>query len=169
MTMNDSYKSKRGQLFSLDAIASLVIFISIIIFTMALWNLYSTRLQQNMLSEELQLTAFQVSDILLQTSGVPSNWEDQPEAVQMPGLAETAPHLVSKKIDSFLALDYNAAKKAFNLEAFEYTFTLLDANGNKIKSSGMSANATKVPVISLHRWAVVDNETRQIIFSLWTK
>src|SRR3989338_3341372 len=93
------FLNKKGQIFSIDLVVSVVVFIIIFIFLISLWNLYSDRLQENVSSEEMYLVSFQISDILLRTPGTPNNWEASSNAVTI-GLELSPGFLDQNKIDS---------------------------------------------------------------------
>ena len=73
-----AHKNKKGQLFSIDASLSLIVFILILLFLLVIWNLYSARLEKRVQEEEMQLVAMQALDILTKTWGVPNDWELKP-------------------------------------------------------------------------------------------
>ena len=158
---------KKGQLFSLDLVASVVIFIILFAFIISLWNLYSTRLSENIYSEELQLLSFQITDLLVKSQGEPTNWENNPENVSVIGLKLNPNYLDSNKINAFLTLDYNLTKELFNIERFDFNFKILDLNGNTISETGLSSPETNSYIISNKRLVIIQNETRQISFTLW--
>lgn len=159
-------RNTKGQVFSLDMVVSVVIFIIALIFLISLWNLYSTRLQDNISSEELYLLSFQVSDILSKTSGVPNNWE-KGSNVSVIGLKLGPGGGISDdKLNAFLTYDYKEAKKVFNIERFDYQFKLLDKNGNLLNSSGLAPSDSK-QAVSISHFITVKNETRRIQFTLW--
>ena len=159
------FLNKKGQIFSIDLVVSVVVFIIIFIFLISLWNLYSDRLQENVSSEEMYLVSFQISDILLRTPGTPNNWEAGSNAVTI-GLELSPGFLDQNKIDSFLAYDYQEVKEMFNIERFEYNFKIFDVDRNLLGSSGEAPSEAE-QVVSINRFALIGNETREILFTLW--
>ncbi|MBU0456954.1 MAG: hypothetical protein ABH824_02605 [Nanoarchaeota archaeon] len=162
-----SKKSKQGQLFSLDLVISLVAFIIVIFFVLSLWNLYLTRLGENINSEEMQLLAFQITDMLIKSPGDPNNWQDDPDNVTVIGLHLNPGYLDEDKLNTFLSLDYDQVKENFNIERFEFNFNILDLDGNIINSTGSSVNESASQAISTNRFVFIGNETRQLSFTLW--
>ncbi|MBI4153117.1 hypothetical protein HY497_01220 [Candidatus Woesearchaeota archaeon] len=161
--------SSRGQMFSIDTAVSAILFLIIALFVFSLWSLYTTRLNETIQSEELQLSAFQVMDILLKSKGVPNIWEETPDDVEVIGLQLNAGAVDKGKLDAFLAMDYGKTKAAFNIERFEYNFTVLDTDGRILNSTGTALSESAAQRVSLNRIVLIGNETRQVVFTLWGK
>jgi len=158
---------RQGQLFSLDLVISIVAFIMVFIFIVSIWSIYTIRLNENVASEELQLLAFQITDLLMKSRGEPNNWENNPDNVSVIGLHLNPGYLDGNKVNAFLSLDYNKIKEAFNIERFDCDFKVLDTDGNLLNDTGLSPDQSSLEVISVSRFAMIENETRQIVFTLW--
>lgn len=160
---------RKGYLFSIDAVVSLVLFIALFAFVISLWTLYAIRLNENMATEELQLVAFQVIDVLTKSPGVPSNWEQNPTQTTMLGLRRNPGSLDPAKVAAFLAWDYDDARQKFNVERFEYQLRILDGNGNVFNQSGMAPNESAAQSITVARFMLLEHQPMQILFTLWRK
>ena len=158
---------QQAQIFSLDLVLSLVGFTIILIFLISSWNIYSARLQENMVGEELQLTAMQMTDILTKSEGQPMQWENNPSNVSLIGLALRPGSLDEDKVNAFVSMDYNQVKKLFNIKRFEYRFMLFGINGTIQNVSGMIPSNSSSQVTSVSRYILLHNETRQLVFTLW--
>lgn len=167
MYRKTTLRMTKGQLLSMDAVASVVLFIVALVFIFSLWNLYTIRLAENIASEEMQLVAFQVTDILVQSQGVPNIWEQDPDTVEVIGLQSNPGLLDDDKLAAFLAMDYDAAKAVFNIERFEYNFTVLNVYGDVLNSTGMPLSATAAQRVAVHRIVLINNQTRNVLFALW--
>ena len=163
MTIADT----KGQFFSIDLVLSLVVFVIIFVFVLSLWNIYSLRLSEKVNAEEMQLLAFQISDILIDTKGIPGNWQQDISQLQVLGLQNYPGSLADDKITAFLALDYDQSKQLFNIERFEYQFRVLDRNGNVLNQKGMAYNTSTKEIASVKRLVLLDNQTKQVIFTMW--
>ena len=164
-----NWNGKKGQLFSIDAIAALVIFLVIFVFLISLWNLYSIKLNQNVASEELHLLAFQTTDLLLKTKGMPENWELAEGNISVIGLNAYPGVLNKNKVDVFLAMDYDLAKTYFNLERFEFSFKILNLNDNVIDSLGLDSDEEAEEIVSVVSFVELEGVVRKIEFTLWRK
>ena len=163
---NSFFCKKQGQIFSTDAVVSLIAFTIVLIVILATWNLYSLRLNQNVDSEELNLIAFQVSNILTKNHGVPSNWQSSPEDVEVIGLLSSPGKVDENKLNTFLTMGYNLTKQTFNIERFEYSFFVQDVSGQVLNFSGINVSNAEQSV-SVNNLVLVNNETRELIFTLW--
>jgi hypothetical protein len=155
---------KKGQVFSLDLIISMFTFIIILIFLLSFWNLNSLRLSEKQNSNELQLIALQVMDILVSTPGEPFNWNTN-NATSI-GLATRLGKIDQGKLNAFLDYDYAQSKSRFNIERFEYKFTVTSSQDVLINSSGIESGDVDEKV-ALSRLVFVGNEVNKIIFELW--
>src|SRR3989338_535384 len=162
-------QSKRGQLFSLDLMASGLGFIIFFIFLISVWLVLSSRLEEKREAEELQLQAFQITNMLIMSPGVPADWEENPAEVTIPGLQQSPGRLNQSKLDAFVALDYNQVQKTFNIGRFEYQFKVIGINGSLLYSAGIPPDNSSTRSISVNRWVLQENETQQILFTLWSR
>ena len=166
--MNKLFSFKKGQLFAIDTMLSLVGFILFFVVLLSLWNILVGRFHENSITEELQIEAFQISDLLLTTSGLPVNWEKNPLNVTSIGLMYNDGELDIEKINAFFSLNYSTTKKRFNIERLEYLAQLKDRQGNAINSTGIApTNKTTTYVISIARFMRLGNQTVQFQFTLW--
>jgi hypothetical protein len=151
---------RKAQIFSMDAVFSMVLFIVIFVFLLSLWNLYSTQLQENVVDEEMQLLAFQITNLLVST-----DYYDASSTIQI-GVVESDRQVSSSQLSSFLSADYNQVKEALSIVPYEYHFQHFGRNGTLIDSSGVAPyNSTRV--ISITRFANLNNENAQLSFTLW--
>ena len=155
---------RQGQLVSLDLVLSMAAFFLVCLFLFSLWNLYLNRLQENMQTEEVELLAFQISNMLMGSPGVPFNWEKNPAMVQTPGLAVERGIVDADKIDAFFNISYNETKRLWNIERYEFQFKMLNEQGTLMQSRGPELNHSTV--IALSRWALVDGQAYQFMFAL---
>ena len=162
-------KGREGQIFSIDLVLSVIIFLILIIFLISVWNLYTTRLNERIATEEIQLLAFEMTDILVETEGVPSNWEENPENVTILGLRNDFKSLDEEKLAAFLLLDYDTIKNKFNIERMEFEFKILEENGSIINTTGISFKNVTEQKTAVRRFVTIGNITRQIVVTLWRK
>ena len=157
---------KNAQLFSMEGVLSITLFIIIIFFVLSFWNVYSSRLSAQVVSEELQLQAAHISDLLVQSRGFPDSWENDPTTLMIPGLMQNPGSLHEKKLSQFLALDYATLKKLLNIERFDIEFQIRDESGNMLNSTGASPSSADEAVV-FQRLVLVNNQTRQVFITVW--
>ena len=160
--------NKKAQLFSLDGLTSMFICIIMVLFILAMWNLYSLRLNENITAEEMQLFAFQITDLMINYEGMPSNWHNDPLNASVIGLQDENRGLHEKKLNTLMTMNYTRVKQLLNIERFEYFMEVYDDNGNLLNSSGSSPeNQTVEGQVAALRFSTIGNAARQIRLTLW--
>ncbi|MDP3919007.1 MAG: hypothetical protein Q8Q35_03855 [Nanoarchaeota archaeon] len=159
--------SKKGQLFSMDLVVSLVAFSVVLLFLFGMWNLYSVRLNENIASADLSLTAFQVTDTLIKSKGFPSTWENDLNNISTIGLNSYPGALDQNKVNTFLTMDYNYTKEIFNIERMDFQFRIFDSYGNEVNSIGIAPTDDASESITITRIILIDGTKRKILFTLW--
>ena len=117
----------------------------------------------------MELLSFQITDVLAQFEGTPSNWHNDPSNVSIVGFRDAMGRLDEKKVDAFMQLNYTRARQLLNIERFEYYIEMRDENGNVLNSSGSSPNKNATRSVSTLRISSIGNITRQIGFTLWKR
>ena len=134
------------------------IFITIIV----LFNVYSTRLQKDILREELQDKAFMLSEILL-SNGIPADWNS--ENVKVIGLVTHDGHVTEKRFDEFKEISYENAKKIFGLAGFDFYIRIIDSN--ELLQEYGTEQETAEEIVSLHRIIFYENQAAQLEVRIW--
>ena len=158
--------NKKAILFSTDLLVSMLVFLVVLIFFISVWNIYSERLASNVEAEEIQLLAFQITDLMVRSPGVPENWHINSTNISTIGFKKSHDILSQDKLNTFFSLDYNLTKTLFNINRYEYQFEVRDSNGNLISSTNNSVVNSNT-LIAVNRLAQVNNETQEIIFKIW--
>lgn len=156
---------RKAQLASIDLFIAITIFLLLAAATIYTWNLYNRRLNENLEYEKMQLTAFQITDLLVKNPGHPDGWEDNPINVGVIGLAQDDRILSQNKITAFANLDYNTTKERFNIEPYEYKFRIKTLSNSVIQESGQ--NFAGDTSIAIERYVLLNDETRIMEFTLW--
>jgi len=118
-------------------------------------------------SEELELLAFQITNTLTKSWGLPDTWELSPGNVSVIGLGHNPGSLDTDKLNTFLSLNYNQTRTIFNIERFEYEFKVLDLDRTVLNTTGIPPSTTAAQSVSVSRFVLVKDEPRHIIFTLW--
>lgn len=117
----------RKGLFSTDFAIGLTIFLIVLSLALPLWDQVRAQTLATVEQREMQARALQVSDILLQSAGSPSDWNEA--TVQSIGLADEPHVLNASKVGAFFNLlngRYDAAKSLLGIPAYELNFSVLD-------------------------------------------
>ena len=125
----------KGQIIMNDLFIALSLFLVVIVFTVLLFNNYSVHLNEEIETNDMLITAFQISDVLVSNSGYPSKWEENISSTKNIGLA-TKDRIISKdKLNNFTNLDYDTSRGLLKLY-YDFYINLKDLDNNTIASYG---------------------------------
>src|SRR3989344_8008341 len=161
--------TKKGQLFSMDASLSMIVFIVILIFIILIWNIYSHRLEERVQEEEMQLAAMQALDVLTKTWGVPSNWEKDPANVVTLGIRRNPGSLDNEKVNALdTSINPTDFGKKLNIDRYYYSFRILDSQGNAVvlKEKLPPVNEKTKLTISVSSFMYHQGENREVVLTL---
>lgn len=165
---------KKGQIQSLDLFVSASVFIILIITLVLVWDNFSKKLDSKVNYEDLSEKAIKVTDILVETRGVPDKWENNSNNANVTGLVSNDRVLSNNKVSAFIDMDYNNTKKIFNIEAYDFYFRVIDSKGSIINITGGEAvevgrkpSLTSKKAITIQR--IVLNGGNEVVleFMLW--
>lgn len=160
--------NKKAQLFSIDIVVALVLLLILFVFLISIWNLNTSKLSDNLSSEEMELLSYHITNILFNTKGTPDNWELFPENTTTYGLSKSPNTLDPDKVNAFLSINYNDSKVIFNIERYDYLLKIQDINGNTLNTLGIEPSNQKQS-ITLTKITKISDEKRIILFTLWQK
>lgn len=116
-----------------DLIVSVFIVGVLALFLFFTFTRYSSVINQRIEFSELEMTAIQVMDALLETPGIPTDWEklnDSESDTQTIGLADYDRRFSKEKIRAFLDFDNDSFKEKFKIREYDYYFGLKKLNLN---------------------------------------
>jgi hypothetical protein len=155
---------KRGQVWSLDLITSIVIFLLVLIPLFFLWIYINSQSQQQILFDEVENLALSVSDALIRTKGLPEYWDTS--TVNVIGLASEENILNATKVSYFLSMagsDYNRTRTLLT-GGYDFFFNLTDLNGTAYGTAG-SKPAEKM-LIPVERYCLYNERITKLEFVL---
>lgn len=159
---------RKAQAIATDLFIALAIFVLITAFIIYLWNDYNTKLNEDVEYERLQILAYQITNQLVKTQGLPKSWEKNPSGFDEIGLATSDRKLSTGKVDSFISLPYDSVRNALNLEGYGYSFKVKSSANNVLKSSGETI-PEGTEAVGLERYVIYDNEKAILEFKIWKK
>lgn len=160
------FRYKRAQLAVTDLFIALFIATILIVIIIFAWNRYTVILEDNVGYEEMQIIAFQVSDLLVKSEGEPEDWENDPSNVDVIGLASSDRELSPKKVEAFVNLSYNITSKSLGVELYHYYFQLKHINGTKMAEHGVIFPSNR-SVVNVPRLVMYENEEAVVEFAVW--
>ncbi len=165
--------NKKAQIFSSDLILSAFVFTVILSFVFLILVNNQIKIENNLKTSDLESKVMQITDILVQNPGEPSNWEDNAGSVKLIGLADTDRVLSEKKITEFSNIDYNITREKMGISGIDFYFVLKELNEGIVKINGNETKAGRTPglnstqIIIIKRFVLYDEKERIAEFSLW--
>ena len=161
----------RGQVWSVDFILSVVIFVTMIILFFFTFNLLSADASQQEEINRMQDTALEVTEALVRTTGSPPGWTNA--TVQLIGLAERENVLNDTRVLRFVnqSLDYNISKILLGIGGYEYYVRIEHPNGSTVFLKGLNLtkglNYTSAEdIVPVERYVLL-NGLKRLVFILW--
>jgi hypothetical protein len=166
--------TKKSQIWSLEFIVGLLIFISAL-FTFYKYSINLSDIQE-ITQKELILDAKTIANYLM-SEGMPSDWNSS--NVILVGLTDGEHRLVEAKVGNFSEMDYTAAKNLFCVMNDYYVY-FEDKNGSVVSVNGIigvgkpgvtkdNLNDTEKPsdVIKIFRFAMYNSTIVRIGIYIW--
>ncbi len=147
------YKRKKGQAAITDLFVAIGIFIVLITITSVLWNLYHIRLINRMDHDDIVVKTFQISDLLLKTSGNPDNWDylvlnegANSENIEFIGIIDEEYKIPYDKYDALSKLGEDEIKEVFHAGQYRFGLRIKDADSAIFFSVGKMSGGGKFSV-----------------------
>lgn len=178
-----SLRNRKSQIFSLDMLIAMLAFVVILTSSIMIWDYSIETISSKERRNELELASIHVLSSLIETTGIPSNWNDLPlkdfneTNIHAIGLVKNSPlglnykgpwEIDLKKINYLNSSTYNKTKKILGLEGYNFNLTIKKYDGNNFvfnySVGGNISNATEV--ISLTRYALLDSQKAELILKV---
>ncbi|MCW1296419.1 MAG: hypothetical protein OH319_01925 [Candidatus Parvarchaeota archaeon] len=168
--------NKKAQVLSADLVVSIFIFTIIISLFFIFWrNVYNNLTMQEKFLE-LQYSAIRISNMLVKTTGYPSNWNST-NVVQI-GLASEANVLSIEKLRVFLDINYAEIKRIMKISEdfrvrvkYRNGSTILDNLGLPLEK-GLEPSPSAKIIVPIERPCLLKLENVTVIcifeFKLWS-
>jgi len=118
---------RKGQIFTTDFMASIVVLGFIITLFMTLWSLGIMMADDTDRVDLIENQGQRTTTILAQTTGFPENWH-QTEETRIPGFANADGTLNIDKIQHFEQKSYEEQTEKLRTSNFQLEFTMIDEN-----------------------------------------
>ena len=155
---------KKAQVWSLDFITSVVIFLIVLVPLFFVWSYVNIQNQQQMLFDEVETLALSVSDSLIRTKGSPEGWDIT--NVRQIGLASEENVLNATKVSYFLTMgstDYNRTR-ALLTYGYDFFFNLTDMNGTSLGIVGNKPENRMV--VPIERYCLLNERIVKLEFAV---
>ena len=153
-----------GQVWSLDFITSVLVFLVVLIPLFFVWNYVNIQNQQQILFDEVETLTLSISDSLIRTKGLPEDWNTSD--VSSIGLSSEENVLNVTKVSYFLTMgnsEYNRTR-AILTGGYDFFFNLTDINGTAHGTIGSKPQDRMT--IPIERYCLYDERIAKLEFAL---
>ncbi len=170
--LNLNIKKLSAQVWSMDFIASVIVFFSVVVLVIFAWNYTVGQNQEQLSFNAIENTALSASDTLLRTPGLPEDWTEV--NVVTLGLASMDNVLNTTKVGRFLNLADDKVKTLLGISNFEFYFELRYLNSSVIPwnstqniTKGTYPTQNSKIIIPVERYVLYNNLPSKMGFLLW--
>ena len=139
------HSHKRAQVQSVDAVLALASFVILLMFVLNSWADLRQQSQSSTSISRLEATAMSISDELVNSPGVPYDWETRPIELLALGFAPSPGALSLTKLANFTALNYSSAKTVLGVDKNFY-IVVSDTNWSPLYSLGATSAPANLSV-----------------------
>ncbi len=123
---------RRAQIFTIDFIISLVVFITILMTIISLWMALDLHIKEVESRREMHSISISVSDALIRSKGHPDKWNET--NVQSIGLAEEEYVLSLNKTILLIQMNYDTTRSIMRLGNYQLFMYMSDINGYNVST-----------------------------------
>ncbi len=132
-----SSKKSKAQLISTEFFMVSVVITLLFSVSVVFWNQSNFRIKESDERANIEISTLAISDHLLKSRGLPSDWEDRTNEISHLGLAKENHVFDNKKLNKFISLDYNQVKNLLGISQYEFLFLIRNLTGTIIGGDGM--------------------------------
>lgn len=118
----------RAQALPLDFIAGLFIFLLLLAYFLALWDIFAIRYGEQSSRNSAELSAILLSDQLIGSGGMPENWTQNANGTGMVGIARVPGQIDHAKLSALQAMPYEDAKRLMGI-SHDFFIKVEDSDG----------------------------------------
>ncbi len=126
------FQMKKGQIFTIDFMVSIVVFIIVLITIISTWYFIDLHIKEVESRRDMHSVSLSVSDALVRSGGYPLDWNST--NVQSIGLAKEEYVLDLQKIISLMGMDYDSARSIMRLGNYHLFMYITDLNGYNVST-----------------------------------
>lgn len=155
----------RGQVFTLDYVIAVGIFVLVYAACIYAWNSVAYKTLEEFEATEMENTAVRACWQLTRTPGSPADWEADPSTALALGLAPKDRVLSQEKFNQLSVIEYEKLKNYLGVGGFDFNLRVTYINGSFAGEVGKIPASDKL--VSVRRIAVMGNETVFLDFRVW--
>lgn len=145
------------------------------VFLVGVWEQNYQGILDDRVNENMRGRATQVADLLVKTTGYPTDWNLNPGAARSIGLATKEYVLSPTKVNAFAGVDYNTAKEKLGVQNYEFHFRIigLDTGNSTLDTKiGRDTNNDTKAAFQVRRivtYGSANSGRAEVRFTLWKR
>lgn len=158
---------KRSQLGISDIFFASTILLVLIGAIFFVYNNYSVKFESRHEFNRMQLSALQLTDMLVKSSGEPDGWENNSSMARVIGLAykgNNGRNISPQKVESFVGMNYTMAKEILGTD-YDFYFRMTGTEGTIMAEKGLKSEGTQA--VSIERRVMYRENDTILSFVLW--
>jgi len=157
---------KKGVVSTIDLVVASVVVLFILVSVVEVWSHGVNRIHDFDVERDMYFKLVEVSESLVKTPGVPLNWHllDQrdSETVSSIGLALRDNYLSRGRVEAFMDMEYEEARRILGLGRFDFHLELVNASdGDVIYEAGVDGEGA-----TLERLCILGDDVVLLKFTL---
>lgn len=157
-------KTKKSQISIADLFLAASIFVILLGAVVFIYNHYNVKFESRQSFNRMQLSAMQITEILVKSEGVPGNWEFNSTETELIGLAYNSRNLSMNKVEAFVNMSYDESKQLLGVND-DFYFKISSIDGNILAEKGNNATGNKA--VGIERRIMYNEENAVLSFMLW--
>jgi len=142
-------KTKTGQLFSMDFLAAVFIFIIVFGVLLVSWGSVIEDSIKYSERKDMELYASRIADFFVSGGGKPYNWIDDPQSAYTIGLASTDRTIDTERLNALITMDNETLRSKLLISNYNFCIRLVNAGivkGFEFKGDGVMALASRAVI-----------------------
>lgn len=153
--------NNKAQVAMIDLVIAFVIAFGLVAVLLSYIDLPTEIINDRVQTEDKLLIALESTNILLNSHGYPTNWNN--DNVEIPSIIKSPNSIDLKKLSQFRNLSYEKKKELLNINDFNYTLTI------KVDNTTITDGITNIDfeTVAVNRIALLGGKYAQIQFKVW--
>lgn len=155
----------KGQIFSIDFMASLMFFLPFLLIMIFLWNYSETQYTETERTIDMRDKAVLISDLLLKSEGYPKDWNSA--NVVTLGLAKENNKISNEKLNRLYEINCTRFKEIFDMK-YNFFLEITDVNDNILFTDDKCGNYSNAEdIIPIQRYGLLEEKLIKMEVLIW--
>ncbi|HLC98875.1 MAG TPA: hypothetical protein VJC00_02605 [Candidatus Nanoarchaeia archaeon] len=162
-----SIRPRRSQVGMGDLFLSVSVFVILLVAVVLIYNNYNENFVSRQEYNLMQTYAFQATNLMVKSGGIPAGWEADPDSARLIGFAYNSNNernLSPQKVESFLNISYDRSKELLG-SGYDFYLRIADIQGNILAEKGM--NSTGYLSAAIERRVLYDGDEAVLSLAFW--